>query len=621
MVLTASVPSRRITVKRLALWTAVIFPIVFVLLTVGFWIESRVPDWYYWEAGLIFVLVVEVAYTGLIIAAVVGLAILGGFFARAIQHNQRPPVLGRALVLCVSLVLASIGAEVVCAIWQNRQHSHGAMPTGGFGREIGLAPGSRFRTPIAEVALRTSFPDPPGDREIDIVILGESSAEGVPYTNWVSPGSLLTWKISQALPGRTIHARVIARSGDTLEWQHRDLANLPRRPDLLIIYCGHNEFTSRLAESRELAYYFDDSLPTGWDMLKDRVESLSSVYGLIRETADKCRIAIPPATSGRRKLVDVPFYSSIEYHALLADFDRRLESIVSYADRIGALAVLIMPAANDAGFEPSRSFLPAATTRAERASFADEFMAARRLETDTPDTAILGYRALLARYPGFAETHFRLARLLEHEEAWEEAYQHYVMARDRDGYPMRCLSDFQQVYHRVASRHDCILIDTQSYFHAIGRHGLLDDALFQDAMHPSLRGQIALAQAVLRALRARRAFGWPLEGPSPAIDPVECVSHFGLDSAAWRIMCLWGIKFNGLAAPLTYDPARRLQARLAYAEAADHLALGAEPRSLGLPNIGTPAPVPSVPLAESPGDVLRLNDRRSGIEGSRRTLP
>ena len=190
-------------------------------------------------------------------------------------------------------------------------------------------------------------------------------------------------------------------------------------------------------------------------------------------------------------------------------------------------------------------------------------MAARRLETESPDAAIERYRALLARYPGFAETHFRLARLLEQKEAWDEAYQHFIAARDRDGYPMRCLSEFQQAYRDVAARHDCILIDTQSYFHAIGRHGLLDDELFQDAMHPSLRGQIALAQAVLQALRARRAFGWPKEGPIPVIEPAESVAHFGIDSAAWRIMCLWGIKFNSLAAPLIYDPTRRLQARLA----------------------------------------------------------
>ena len=155
-------------------------------------------------------------------------------------------------------------------------------------------------------------------------------------------------------------------------------------------------------------------------------------------------------------------------------------------------------------------------------------MAARRLETGSTQAAIEHYRSLLARYPGFAETHYRLARLLEKESAWDEAYEHEIAARDCDGYPARATSAFQNVYREVAARHDCVLIDSQSYFHAIGPHGLLDDSLFQDAMHPSLRGQIALAQAVLQALQARGAFGWPKDGPTPVIDPAECVAHFGL---------------------------------------------------------------------------------------------
>ena len=167
---------------------------------------------------------------------------------------------------------------------------------------------------------------------------------------------------------------------------------------------------------------------------------------------------------------------------------------------------------------------------------------------------------------------------------------------------MRCTSDFQEVYREIASRHDCILIDTQSYFHAIGRHGLLDDELFQDAMHPSFRGQVAVAQAVLQALHARRAFGWAKQTPIPVVDIAECAAHFGLGSAAWRVVCLWGIKFNGLTAPLTYDPSHRLAAKVAYAEAADRIAAGDAPESVGFRNIGIPASAYAISLTRANRD-------------------
>jgi hypothetical protein len=599
--LTPGIKPLAITAKRLALCATGLLPIVFLILL--FWVdlERRIPAWFYWKAALVFLIALEIAYALAVSLAIAGPPLLGYLAMRRRSLSPASNPFARPLLLCVALLLASVAVEAACAFWLNYLHRSSAMPLGGFREADRSPPAARFQSPIADFALPTDFPDPPDDLDIDLVVLGESSAEGVPYSNWLSIASLLKWKLSEAIPGRRIRPRVLARSGDTLEWQHRELPKLARRPELLIIYCGHNEFTSRLAESRDLDHYFDLGLPSAWDMFCDRFERSSQLCGLIRETAEKCRIAIPPASEGRRKLVDVPFYTPAENATLLGDFRRRLETIVSYAERIGALSVLIAPAANDAGFEPNRSFLAAKTTRAERESFQREFRAARRLELDDPAASVARYRALLARDPGFAESHYRLARLLERAGASDQAYEHYIAARDCDGYPMRCLSAFQQVYHEVASRHECIFIDAQSVFHAIGRHGLLDDELFQDAMHPSLKGQIILAQAVLQALHARRAFGWPAGSPAPVIDPAECAARFGLGPAAWRVICLWGLKFNSLAIPLRYDAGRRRQARDAYAAAADRIAAGAAPESLGMRNIGIPAAVRPISGTASPG--------------------
>jgi hypothetical protein len=143
------------------------------------------------------------------------------------------------------------------------------------------------------------------------------------------------------------------------------------------------------------------------------------------------------------------------------------------------------------------------------------------------------------------------------------------------------------------------LIDGQSYFHTIGRHGLLDDALFQDGIHPSLRGQIALAQAVLQALRKRRAFGWPHNSPASVIDPASVVKHFGLTPDVWRRICLWGIMFYDLTTGVRYDSSHRLQMKVTLAAAAVRIKAGEAPESVGLPNVGVPEPVPDVPMSDS----------------------
>ena len=116
--------------------------------------------------------------------------------------------------------------------------------------------------------------------------------------------------------------------------------------------------------------------------------------------------------------MDVPVYTTTEFTTLLVDFRRRLERIVAYAEQVGALPILVLPAANDARFEPNRSYLPATTTREQREAFHRDFLAARAWKPPHPEEAIAQYRALLARQPGFAETSFRLARLLELNGAW-----------------------------------------------------------------------------------------------------------------------------------------------------------------------------------------------------------
>ena len=216
----------------------------------------------------------------------------------------------------------------------------------------------------------------------------------------------------------------------------------------------------------------------------------------------------------------MPNYTAAEYHLLLTDFRRRLDELVSYAEQVGALPVLILPPANDAGFEPNRSFLPPMTPRSERDAFARDLPAVRQLETVNPAAAMRPFSRADRSPALFRGNTLPVSPGSSNNPAqWDEAYREYVAARDLDGMPMRCLSPFQDAYREVAARHGCILIDGQSYFHAIGRHGLLDDELFQDAMHPSLRGQIALAQAILVALRARQAFGWPKIRGCPARRP------------------------------------------------------------------------------------------------------
>jgi hypothetical protein len=243
------------------------------------------------------------------------------------------------------------------------------------------------------------------------------------------------------------------------------------------------------------------------------------------------------------------------------------------------LPILIAPPSNEGGFEPSRSVVPATWSTSERASFEAEFQRARQAEVD-PAKAMRLYRGLLNRHHRFAEAHFRYARMLERTEDWPMAMLHYVRARDCDGLPIRCPSDFLSVIGEVAARHDCILIDGPAEFRAASPHLIVDDHLIQDAHHPNLNGTVLLAQLVLREIFQRSALS--TSGPAPSVSPAECAAHFGLDAEKWAAVCdRTSVHFRRTAG-YRYDPTERLAKADAYAAAAKALARGESPESLGL---------------------------------------
>ncbi len=122
-----------------------------------------------------------------------------------------------------------------------------------------------------------------------------------------------------------------------------------------------------------------------------RATLISPFCRLVYEVISKNRLDSPPPLSGRHQLIDPPLCSPSESAEILADFSRRLEVIVSYCEQIGALPILIIPPANEAGYEPSRSTVPPSVSANERRRLVDEFEVARNFESSDPARSVTGY--------------------------------------------------------------------------------------------------------------------------------------------------------------------------------------------------------------------------------------
>ena len=417
-------------------------------------------------------------------------------------------------------------------------------------------------------------------------------------------------ELNRAIPGRRFEAEILAEAGDTLEIQHRKLADLRYRPDVLIVYCGHNEFAARIPLRRDLSYYRDALSPSLAARVTAETLAWSPFHTLMRRNAEKYRIAIPPPAFGHRALIDVPAFLPGERSRLLDDFRRRLGLIADYADQMGAILVLIAPAANEFDYDPNRSFLPPGTPLVERRSFESDFLVAKDREASDPSTAIEDYRDLLTRAPGFAATHWRLSRLLAARGDVQEAYEHAVAARDLDGYPRAVRPRFRRSIERSP-------VDILNAFNR--RPGLFPrDQPRRPPRRPSLPRRDApvfprparAAQAVLRravpAPRVRLALG----SPRAVVDLVETARHFGFDDHAWREVCYWGMMSYQLTGPASFDPTVRLRKEKAFQQAAARIEAGVPPGDAGLPGIGCMDPIPIVPFGDATAPLT--SDRHDG---------
>lgn len=331
----------------------------FLVLALGpLWFQAIFPPSLIRRTEIRLLTVAEIVYgTAVLIAALALLPLL------AVAIRRRTPALARywtvrCLVLAISVLLAAGVAEAAAAacLWA---------------RSI----------PMPWLPIR--FEDRPADNVVDILVIGESSAQGVPYEKWLSVADIVAWKLGAAFSRMAFQVENQAAPGLSLQAMHTKLAGIKRRPELAILYAGHNEFQSRFDWAHGAFHYGDEIAPKA-ETLQSLARGVSPVLRLMGETAQSLRVSMPPPRTVTRRLVDVPVYTPEQYADRLREFRTRLGAIVSYLEWIGAQVVLVIPPGNDAGFEPNRSFLSSNTSRAQRGAFASEFRAARDDETRNP---------------------------------------------------------------------------------------------------------------------------------------------------------------------------------------------------------------------------------------------
>lgn len=521
------------------------------------------------------------AYVAALVLVPIGLAASTAVGVRARRRGDRRRAArsGRVFLVCLGLLIGLCLCEAVCA-WELHEQARLDHPSSF------EAKADEEQTPAPDDArpLRQAKEMKSDGDAIDVATIGGSSARGVPFHPYLSLDRIITWQLGRAFPDKTFREDNRAELGLTLERAIEQLDGLKRRPDMLIIYSGHNEFQSRFGWGRKAPHYRIEpkiSPPSAFRSAR----AWSHTAEFLGRNADRFDAELAPPPRDVRDPADSPCCTPAEYAATLADYRRRLDGLLDDCDAAGIVTVVVVPPANDGAFDPNHSILSADTTLAGQRDFIARFDELLRNPPAEPEQAMARYRRFIAEQPGFAESHYRLAQLLEAAGSYQEAHDEYIKARDLDGIPFRCPTPFLNACREVAHRHGSVVVDGPRLLEAAALHGIINDRFFVDAHHPGLNAFVILARDAVRQLKQRKAFGWPDAVPAPRFSLADCAAHFKLDAAAWVHVCINARNFYNVTRSMPRDSTWRISVARRYEAAIVLLRAGKGPDETGIPSL------------------------------------
>jgi|AMFO01.1.fsa_nt_gi tetratricopeptide (TPR) repeat protein len=358
-----------------------------------------------------------------------------------------------------------------------------------------------------------------------IFCLGASTTAGFPFPAHLAFPSLLNEKLRLYLPDRrveVINCGVSAVSSFTLVDFTREV--LRHAPDLVILYAGHNEFYGAWGAAATGA------LANAPDFVVDFVRWFRRLRIVRWLTQKMGEPEIAPGTLMERMIgqAEVPPEGRLRQRAL-RNYRRNLRKIIRMCKRAGVPLVLCEPVCNLRDHYPFASLVhEEEASRARRLDLWEKERAAQA-EDAALEEAYRFWQGITASDSLAADLWFHGARLEERRHDWDAALRAYEKARDLDLVPFRATSDLLAALRELAREEDVPLVPLEQVFRGASRGRAPGKNLFLEHVHPNLRGQVLLAEAICRTLAE---IPWP---------DAETTWQWEADPGPWEILQMAGL--------------------------------------------------------------------------------
>lgn len=377
-------------------------------------------------------------------------------------------------------------------------------------------PRPSYLTPNPRIGQRY-FPDPrnapsPHDdlfhaekKESDfrVFVQGGSAAAGFPWYHGGSFSRMLEDRLQESLTGRNVEVVNVAL-GATNSYTVLDLADeiAAQEPDAVIVYAGHNEYYGAYGVASSVSLGRHPALIRAYlELRRFRLVQLlgSGVRALRGVFADQGPRR--PRTMMERLARDQSVrWGTDRWRAGVSQFRRNLDALLGRY-READVPVLVGTLASNLRDLPPFRGTPAAADSGEwnrRMRRAGE--AVSRADTAA---ALEALGSAIRADSSAANAFYARGHLLDGLGRTPAARESYADARDRDLYPFRAPSAVNRVIREEAEEHGAVVVPVLERLEAGSPAGIVGDSLMLEHLHPTVHGQLLIADAFYRALRER----------------------------------------------------------------------------------------------------------------------
>jgi tetratricopeptide (TPR) repeat protein len=341
-----------------------------------------------------------------------------------------------------------------------------------------------------------------------IFCLGESTMAGFPYELHATPASLLRDRLQAMLPQYHIEVVNVALSAVGSYVVEDFIGELQQyEPDLFVVYAGHNEFYGIYGAGSSI------SIPGGeWatrftlSLQKSRSFQLArSAYFHLLGWFSKSPTGPSPSLMGQMVGNQEILYHDRTYQRARAVYADNLRRIIGSARAMNVPILFSTLVSNWRDQRPFVSAFDPAATEGKRALWRMAMASGdSSMAHNQPEDALVHYRNATQIDSMNAQAFFSLGTVFYAIGRYDEAKLALLRAKDRDALRFRASEEFERDLEGVCAGMNVPLAHTDSAFAERSPHGILDNHLFLEHLHPNVDGYFLFAKTLAGSIMANR---------------------------------------------------------------------------------------------------------------------